>query len=193
MKIFLSFILVCAVMGIICACSTTTKVDNSTIEQFDLNRYLGKWYEIARMDHGFQSGMDNCTAYYSLNENGTIRVRNQGMKDGKQKESVGKAKVTATPGLLRVSFWGPFYSDYRVMMLDSDYQYALIGSGSSGYLWILARTPQLSEPIKQSILAEARRRGYDISQLIWNDFSNTNPYALWNNSTNSSNLPHSSL
>ncbi|MDE6688302.1 MAG: lipocalin family protein, partial [Prevotella sp.] len=68
---------------------------------------------------------------------------------------------------LRVSFWGPFYSDYRIMLLDDDYQYALIGSGSDDYLWILSRTPQITDELKSMILAEAQRRGYDTNKLIW--------------------------
>ena len=79
----------------------------------------------------------------------------------------GKAKLTKTPALLRVSFFGPFYADYRIMLLDKDYRYALIGSGSDDYLWILSRSPRLTENQRKTILNEARRRGYDISKLIW--------------------------
>ena len=90
-----------------------------------------------------------------------------GEKNGKFKSSSGKAKTTEEPGRLRVSFFGPFYSDYRVMMLDPDYQYALVGSKSAEYLWILSRTPKLENSVKDAILAEATRRGYDVSKLIW--------------------------
>ncbi|MDE7377574.1 MAG: lipocalin family protein [Paraprevotella sp.] len=89
------------------------------------------------------------------------------MKDGEYSEAKGVAKLTDTPALLRVSFWGPFYSDYRIMLLDDGYQYALIGSGSDDYLWILSRTPQISEEVKSVILNEAQKRGYDTGKLIW--------------------------
>lgn len=172
MKIVFSILLVCAFTGILlCACSTSAKVDNSTVERLDLEKYLGQWYELARFDHSFERGMDKCVATYTMKPDGTIRVLNQGIRKGKVKVSEGKAKVTSTPGLLRVSFWGPFYSDYRVMMIDPDYQYALVGSGSSKYLWILSRTQFLPESIRQSLLTEARRRGYDTSRLLWADFS----------------------
>lgn len=137
------------------------------MSDLDLNRYLGEWFEIARFDHRFERGIEFCKASYSLREDGKIDVRNTGIKDGKPKEAKGKAKLTDTPALLRVSFFGPFYADYRVMLLDADYQYALIGSGSEDYLWILSRTPKLTEEVKVIILAEAKRRGYDTEKLIW--------------------------
>ena len=136
-------------------CSSALTVDNTPIKALNLNRYLGEWYEIARFDHRFERGMEQTKAVYSLNADGTIKV------------AKGKAKLTKTPALLRVSFFGPFYADYRIMLLDKDYRYALIGSGSDDYLWILSRSPQLTENQRKTILNEARRRGYDISKLIW--------------------------
>jgi len=149
------------------ACGGKLTVDNSVVDSLDLNRYLGDWYEIARFDHSFERGMDYCKANYSLREDGKVAVLNTGIKDGKLKEAKGKAKLTDTPALLRVSFFGPFYADYRVMMLDADYQYALIGSGSDDYLWILSRTPKLTEETKAIIIDEAKRRGYATEKLIW--------------------------
>ena len=143
------------------------KVDNSTVKSLDLNRYLGDWYEIARYNHSFERGLTHAKANYSLNADGTISVSNSGFKNGKYKLSIGKAKVTDTAGLLRVSFFGPFYSDYRVMMLSEDYNYALIGSGSPKYLWILSRTSTVPNDILGQILDVAKARGYDTSELIW--------------------------
>ncbi|KWW28249.1 MAG: outer membrane lipoprotein Blc [bacterium P3] len=143
------------------------KIDNSVVKTLDLNRYLGDWYEIARFDHKFERGIEYCKANYALREDGKIAVTNTGIKNGQPKTSNGKAKKTDTPALLRVSFFGPFYSDYRVMMLDPDYQWALVGSKSADYLWILSRTPKLPKATLDTILAEARRRGYDTSKLIW--------------------------
>ncbi len=148
-------------------CGKTQTVDNSPIERIDLERYLGDWYEIARFDHRFERGMEQTKANYSMREDGTLTVLNSGVKNGKPKTVKGKAKLTATPALLRVSFFGPFYGDYRVMLLDSDYQWSLVGSGGDDYLWILARTPQISDSVKTIILKEAQRRHYDIQKLIW--------------------------
>ena len=100
-------------------------------------------------------------------DDGNIDIINTGIKNGKPKTAKGKAKLTDIPSLLRVSFFGPFYSDYRVMLVDTDYRYMLIGSGSDGYLWILSRTPQLADSDRTAILSEAKRRGYDVDKLIW--------------------------
>ena len=161
-KIFSLSVLLCLLGG----CSKPT-VDNSVVNNFDLNRFLGSWYEIARFDHKFERGMDQTKATYILREDGKVDVLNTGMKDGKHSKAKGVAKLTDTPALLRVSFWGPFYLDYRVMLLDSDYRYALVGSGSDDYLWILSRTPQITPETQTLILAEAQKRGYDTDKLIW--------------------------
>lgn len=153
-----------------CTCKGQ-KVDNSTVKAIELERYLGSWYEIARFNHSFECGLTHAKAQYSLNGDGTITVRNSGIRNGKHKESVGKAKLTDTAGLLRVSFFRPFYSDYRVMMLSEDYNYALVGSGSARYLWILSRTPKVPEDMLEQILSVASARGYDTSKLIWVDQS----------------------
>ena len=152
---------------LVAGCGNAQKVDNTPIASLDLNKYLGDWYEIARFDHSFERGLDFCKANYLLREDGKIAVTNTGIQKGKNKTSNSKAKTTDTPALLRVSFFGPFYSDYRVMLIDADYQWALIGSGSAKYLWILSRTPELPKETLDTILAEAQRRGYDTSKLIW--------------------------
>ena len=148
-------------------CVSGPKVDNAPVAALDLNRYLGEWYEIARFDHSFERGVEQAKANYTQNADGTIKVVNTGVKAGKQKTAIGKGKTTDTPGLLRISFFGPFYADYRVMLIDKEYTCALVGSGSADYLWILSRTPGLPEAAKSELLAEARRRGYDMGKLIW--------------------------
>ena len=148
------------------ACDAT-EIDNSTVKAVDLNRYLGSWYEIAKYDHVFERGLDYAMANYTLREDGKIDVLNTGIKDGRAKDAKGIAKTTNIPGLLKVSFFGPFYSDYRIMMLDTNYQYVLVGGSNDKYLWILSRTPQLDEATKALILAEADKRGYNTSKLIW--------------------------
>lgn len=161
-KIFLM-----AIAAMLFAGCESAKVDNSTVKSVDLNRYLGSWYEIAKFDHSFERGLDYAMARYTLRDDGKIDVLNTGIKDGRAKDAKGIAKTTDVPGLLRVSFFGPFFSDYRIMMLDEDYQYVLVGGSTDKYLWILSRTPVLDDATKSLILAEADRRGYDTSKLIW--------------------------
>ncbi len=157
--------------AIIYGCRADEKnMDKSTIQDFDLQRYLGTWYEIARFDHRFERGLVGVTATYSLRDDGKIKVLNQGYKnslDGNHDVAVGKAKTTDIPGKLKVSFFWIFYADYFIMELDGNYQWALIGSSSDNYLWILSRTPKLEEETVNHILEKARSRGYDTSKLIW--------------------------
>lgn len=143
------------------------KVDNSVSGGLELDRYLGDWYEIARFDHVFERGLSHSKAGYTLREDGKVQVLNSGIKAGAPKEARGKAKLTPDPRVLRVSFFGPFYGDYRIMLLDEDYQWVLVGGSSDKFLWILARTSQISDEVRETILAEATRRGYDVSKLIW--------------------------
>ena len=150
----------------VAGCVSVPKVDNAPVATLDLSRYLGEWYEIARFDHSFERGVEQAKANYTQNADGTIKVVNSGIKNGKPKTAIGKGKTTDTPGLLRVSFFGPFYADYRVMLIDKDYTYALVGSGDADYLWILSRTPGLPETAKAELLVEARRRGYDTGKFI---------------------------
>lgn len=145
---------------------TPSEIDKETVP-IELNKFLGKWYEIARFDHAFERGMQKVCAEYILQPDGYIQVVNTGYRNGKFKETIGKAKLTDTSGLLRVSFFMNFYSDYRVLMIDKDYQYVLIGGNSPKFLWILSRTPQMSQEVLKSIVAEATERGYDTSKLIY--------------------------
>ena len=148
--------------------------DNSTVKEFDLSRYLGVWYEIARYDHSFERGLDNTMAQYILQDDGTVVVLNTGWKNGKFKLAEGKAKYkdpAGDPGHLRVSFFLFFYSDYNVMMVDENYQISLVGSKAEKYLWILSRTPVPDPDLLRMVLDEAKQRGYDTSQLIWVDQS----------------------
>ena len=156
-----------ALAAVVAGCVSGPKVDNTPVAALDLNRYLGEWYEIARFDHSFERGVEQAKANYTLNEDGTIKVVNSGIKDGKPKTAIGKGKRTDTPALLRVSFFGPFYADYRVMMIDEGYTFALVGSGSADYLWMLSRTRILPDTTKSELLFEAKRRGYDTDKLIW--------------------------
>ena len=156
--------------GLVIAQSKT--FDNSPLPSLDLGRYLGVWYEIARFDHSFERDMDNVTAEYLLRDDGKIDVINSGWKNGKYKVADGKARQPdpkANPAHLEVSFFLFFYSPYNVMMIDEDYQVALVGSGSPNYLWIRSRTPAVDTDVLNAVLEEASDRGYDISKLIWVD------------------------
>jgi apolipoprotein D and lipocalin family protein len=147
-------------------------VDIATVRDFDLSKYLGTWYEIARYDHRFESGLTEVKAEYTLLLNGMIKVVNSGFNTvkGKRSEIIGKAKTTAFSGLLRVSFFWFFYSDYRVLALGDNYAWSLVGGGCSDkYLWILSRTETLPEETLSAILSEAERRGYDTKRLIFNE------------------------
>ena len=154
--------------GIGCA-SHRSKIDYSTISSLDINRYMGHWYEIARFDHRFERDLEQCEAFYRLMPKGKISVENSGVdsRTGDRKSAYGKAHAGEKPGQLRVSFFWIFYSDYNILALDDDYKWALVGSSSPDYLWILSRTPQLPSSTLDSILRIAKSRGYDTSKLIW--------------------------
>lgn len=142
--------------------------DTRTVPSLDVTRYMGLWYEIARYENSFEQGMTDVTATYTLLPDGKIRVENAGLKNGVKKHAVGHAyrPDEKQPGKLKVSFFLWFYSDYYVLELDKEnYSYALVGSSSDKYLWILSRTPHLAEDFKDKLIASARRRGYDIQKL----------------------------
>jgi apolipoprotein D and lipocalin family protein len=158
----------------IISCKPQAMNPDQTITQnfnFELEKYLGTWYEIARFDHPFERNLQGVTATYSLKPDGKIKVLNQGYKkslSGKLKTATGKAKQTgpATPRNLLVSFFLNFYGSYNILELDANYQYVLIGSGSPEYLWILSRTPKLDPAIYEQLLKRASERGYDTSKII---------------------------
>jgi len=146
------------------------------VKPFDSERYLGKWYEIARFDFRFERDLNNTTAEYSMNPNGTIKVDNRGYnyKTNEWKQAIGKAKFAKTPdvAMLKVSFFGPFYAGYNVIALDENYKYALIAGSSLKYLWILSRETTIPEDVKQDYLQKAQGLGYDTSKLIWVEHGN---------------------
>ena len=141
------------------------------VTAFDKTKYLGKWYEIARLDFKYERDLDNTTAEYSLNENGTIKVNNQGYntKKGKWNQAIGKAKFVGDENIamLKVSFFGPFYSGYNVIAIDPEYRYALVVGKSLKYMWILSRTTVIPETIKKEYLQKAKAIGYNTDALIW--------------------------
>jgi len=141
------------------------------VTPFDKERYLGTWYELARIDFKYEKGLDHVTATYSLLDDGSIRVDNKGFdaKKNKWKESIGKAKFAEGPGTgrLKVSFFGPFYAGYNVIAVDPDYRYALVAGNNTDYLWILSRDKQIPEALKKEYLHLAEEIGYDTGRLYW--------------------------
>ena len=147
------------------------------VKNFEPDRYLGTWYEIARLDHSFERGMDNVTAEYSLKEDGGLRVINRGYDtDSKKwKEAEGKAYFVDNPeeGHLKVSFFGPFYGSYAIFDLDRDeYQYAFIAGNSTDYLWLLARTPTVSEKVLRQFKSQSKSLGFPTEELIYVNHDN---------------------
>ena len=143
------------------------------VDNFELNRYLGKWYEIARLDHSFERGLEAVSAEYSLRDDGGIRVINSGYNTDTQsnQEAEGRAYFVDQPnlGYLKVSFFGPFFGSYVIFELDENYQYAFIAGNTTNYLWLLARTPEVSQELVNQFISRATQLGFDTSQLIFVD------------------------
>ena len=157
---------------LVVACSSPTPLPGVTVvTPFDSQRYLGKWYEIARFDHRFERGLQRVTATYSSMDDGGIQVVTRGYNPerGMWQQVVGQAYFTGDPNraALKVSFFGPFYGGYNVIALDKEYRHALVCGPDRDYLWILSRTPTISEEMKQQMLAVATRQGFDVSKLMW--------------------------
>lgn len=152
------------------ACTNIPK-GASAVKPFHKEKYLGKWYEIARLDFRYEKDLNNTTAHYSVNSDGSIKVDNRGYnyKTKEWKQSIGKAKFTGDDnvGMLKVSFFGPFYSGYNVIALDSAYKYALVAGKNLSYLWILSRETSIPDEIKENYLKMAESIGYNTSKLIW--------------------------
>jgi apolipoprotein D and lipocalin family protein len=146
-------------------------IDKTVVNDVDIQRYLGVWYEIARYDHRFERDLVGVTATYSYRKDGKIKVVNSGYKktlDGKKSEAIGKAKIPDPdlPSKLKVSFFLCFYGDYYILELDDDYQWAVIGSSSDNYLWILSRVPVMDKSIYNNLIKILVNRGYDVDKLI---------------------------
>ncbi len=144
------------------------------VDNFRIEKYLGKWYEIARLDHSFERGLTKVTANYSLRDDGGVRVLNRGYseKEKKWKEAEGKAYFVQGEniGYLKVSFFGPFYGSYIVFELDHEnYQYSLVCGPDKSYLWILSRNPEIKKELRDTLITKAATMGFDTSKLIFVD------------------------
>ncbi len=168
MKRFLITGIISSIAAALTGCGSTS--DIPAVTNFEPERYMGTWYEIARLPQYFERDLNEVTARYTLNADGTVKVENSGVKDGNPKSITGTAKLRhpdAKPrtGELRVSFFWPFYSDYRVIELAPDYSYALVTAGSRDYLWVLARKPTMDKAQLDGILSRAKALGFELDEL----------------------------
>ncbi len=150
------------------------------VSDFEVDRYLGKWYEIARLDHSFERGLSNVTAQYSLREDGGVKVLNRGfsIKKNAWDDADGKAFFVESEdtGYLKVSFFGPFYGSYVIFELDQvDYQYSFISGPDTSYLWLLSRTPEVSDEVMQKFMQQARALDFDMDSLILVEHNQAGP------------------
>ena len=161
------------------SCASIPK-NAKAVTNFELNRYLGSWYEIARFDFRFEKNLDNVAAQYSLNKKGTIKVVNSGYnfksKEWKSVKGIAKFKKDKSVAEIKVSFFRPFYSGYNVVAIDKDYKYALVAGKDLSYLWILSRAQTIPENIKNEYLAIAQEIGFDTTKLIWVKHDKSNPF-----------------
>lgn len=159
-------------ISLFCMGCQTTPENIEPVADFELDRYLGTWYEIARLDHSFERNLEQVTATYSLREDGGVKVLNKGYstKKDRWKEAEGKAYFIGEPnvGNLKVSFFGPFYGAYVVFELDKEnYQYALVAGPDTSYLWLLARTPTISPELQEKLVNIAKEKGFNTDELIY--------------------------
>lgn len=164
----LSFIVLLATMF---GCTTGKPNNIEAVTPFVLNKYLGTWHEIARMDHSFERDLDYVTATYSMNEDGSVKVVNRGFNTQLKewKEAIGKAKFVENDnvGYLKVSFFGPFYGSYIIFYLEPDYSTALISSYNHDYFWLLSRHKQISPQQLERYISIAKNAGFDTNKLIY--------------------------
>ena len=155
--------------GLLAGC-TGIPEGTEAVDDFDLDRYLGRWYEIARLDHSFEEGLDCVTADYTPRDDSGIKVINAGvnLETGEPNVAEGKAYFIESPSVarLKVSFFGPFYGGYNVLALAPDYQHALVAGPNRDYLWILARTPTLAPQTYQALVARADELDFAVDELI---------------------------
>ncbi len=169
MRTIMVMLFICGLLG--CSSRKVT-VNELAVENFDIQRYMGRWYEIARFDNRFERGLSHVTADYSMRSDGKVRVVNSGQKsNGRVNTSTGKAqfrnaKQQPPKGELEVAFFLNFFAPYNILVLDKDYNYALISSGDD-FLWILSREPELQQSTVDTLLSVAEQRGFDTSKLLF--------------------------
>lgn len=162
--------MVCVPLLSLSGCLTGTPGNVTPITGFEVERYMGTWYELYRLDHSFERGLDNVTATYTLLDDNSVRVVNAGMReDGTTDTAVGRALFQGDPtvGSLKVSFFGPFYGGYHIIALDKEnYDYAMVAGPTFNFLWILSRTPDLDQEIIDGLIEQAADSGFPTEELI---------------------------
>lgn len=170
MKKVIVFLSISSILLLLTSCKSIPE-GAKAVASFNLDKYLGTWYEIARIDFKFEKDLNNTTATYSMLPNGKVKVLNRGynVKTKQWQDVEGKAKFRGENDLaeLAVSFFGPFYAGYNVIAIEGDYEYALVAGSDTDYLWILSRTKSIPKEIKDKFLQRASKIGYDTSRLIW--------------------------
>ncbi len=166
--LLLSLLLLSVMM--LAGCKSENAIPLNTVSHVDLNKYLGKWYEIARYPNKFEKDCVGVTAEYSLRKNGSVKVLNHAYLktiNGKESSATGKAYVAdkKTGAKLRVSFFGPFFADYWIIDLGEQYEYAVVSEPSRKYLWILSRTAQMNEEQYKKIITNLKTQGFDTDKL----------------------------
>jgi apolipoprotein D and lipocalin family protein len=151
------------------------------VEGFDAQRYMGEWFELARIEQYYEQGLVHTQAHYRLADDGSVLVTNRGYDPARQRwrEAQGRARFLGDPrrAALKVSFWGPFYGGYNVVALDPDYRWAMVMGSDVNALWILSRTPELPAPVRRMLLGQAKGLGVDIQQILWVPQGSTLPAA----------------
>lgn len=171
------FPLVIGLAGLACiySCRATIPKGATAVNDFQIDKYLGKWFEIARFDFRFEKNLNNVTATYSQNKNGTITVDNQGYDyvKNKWKQSIGEAKFVGPEnvGRLKVSFFKPIWAGYNVIDMDENYNYALVAGNNLEYLWILSREKTIPSSFKKRFVEKAQKLGFKTKNLIWVEHS----------------------
>lgn len=163
-----------AVIGLLSACQALTPPKGvKPVTQFDLQRYQGRWFEIARLENRFEKGLTQVTATYLPQADGSVQVINRGFNPQRQSwsQSVGKAKFIGRSdnAALKVSFFGPFYASYNVIALDSSYQHALVCGPDRSYLWLLSRQPTIDQSTRRWLLEQAQQAGFNTQALLWTE------------------------
>jgi len=171
MSFFRSLLLTAFCALTLAGCATAPPEGVRPVTGFEVNRYLGQWYEIARLDHSFERGMSDVQAVYELQADGSVKVINRGYNTQRQawKEAIGRALFIGEPtvGSLKVSFFGPFYGGYHVIALDPDYRWSLVSGPDRDYLWILARDKTLPGEVRERLVSQAQAQGFATDKLIW--------------------------
>lgn len=172
-------VLVAAVLALGGCALTGPPPGITPVAPFDLSRYEGRWYEIARLDHRFERGLTDVRATYRRQADGSVEVVNRGFDtgNGAWRQATGKALFIGEPttGSLKVSFFGPFYGGYHVAALDADYRWAVVVGPDRGYAWILARDRELAPDVRARVVARAADLGIDTPSLIWVTHKRTDP------------------